>query len=207
MSLLKKLFGRTTPKNVTIEVDSVWQTDQAKHNGISQEIERADRSDAVAILTIAHFPDSLDWLQAICESCESETPLMAVLAKELSADIAAQLDVGPNDMIQLVVAERHPLTRVDDKVLKDFAAVLPCRCRVTYHLSLEEPLMQQFGGERISKMLEMLGMQPDERIESPIVTRAIRNAQKKISENVSPNGPSDLRANSMQEWFDKNVRK
>ncbi|MCC9601489.1 hypothetical protein LOC67_13110 [Stieleria sp. JC731] len=207
MQFLKKLFGSSGPKNVTIEIDSVWQTDQAKRQGIGKEIQRADQSDAVAILVIAHFADSLRWVQEVTESISCQTPVMAVLADQLSASIASGLDVTHSDIIELIIAERHPLPRVDGKVLNDFAAVLPCRCRVTYHHSLEEPLMRQFAGDNLSRMLEMLGMQPDEKIESSMVTRAIRNAQKRLASALSSNSHSGLKADSMEEWFQKNVSK
>ncbi len=49
-----------------------------------------------------------------------------------------------------------------------------------YHLSLEDNLMRIFGSERISGLMQKLGMQEGEAIEHPWVTRAIANAQMKV---------------------------
>ncbi len=49
-----------------------------------------------------------------------------------------------------------------------------------FYLSLEDNLMRIFGSERISSLMQKLGMEEGEAIEHPWVTRAIENAQKKV---------------------------
>ncbi|MEM7193767.1 MAG: preprotein translocase subunit SecA, partial [Pseudomonadota bacterium] len=49
-----------------------------------------------------------------------------------------------------------------------------------FYLSLEDNLMRIFGSERISGLMQKLGMEEGEAIEHPWVTRAIENAQKKV---------------------------
>ncbi len=49
-----------------------------------------------------------------------------------------------------------------------------------FYLSLEDNLMRIFGSQKVSGLMERLGMQEGEAIEHPWVSRAIENAQKKV---------------------------
>src|SRR3989344_4737918 len=49
-----------------------------------------------------------------------------------------------------------------------------------FYLSLADDLLRIFGGERISRMMDRLGLEEDEPIEHPWLNRAIANAQKKV---------------------------
>ena len=49
-----------------------------------------------------------------------------------------------------------------------------------FYLSLEDSLMRIFGSDRISGLMQKLGMEQGEAIEHPWVTRAIENAQMKV---------------------------
>jgi preprotein translocase subunit SecA len=49
-----------------------------------------------------------------------------------------------------------------------------------FFLSLEDDLLRIFGSERISSVMERLGIEEDEPIEHNLITRAIENAQKKV---------------------------
>ena len=49
-----------------------------------------------------------------------------------------------------------------------------------FFLSLEDNLMRIFGSQKISGLMEKLGMEEGEAIEHPWVSRAIENAQKKV---------------------------
>jgi preprotein translocase subunit SecA len=49
-----------------------------------------------------------------------------------------------------------------------------------FYLSLEDSLMRIFGSQKISGLMEKLGMEQGEAIEHPWVSKAIENAQKKV---------------------------
>lgn len=101
--------------------------------------------------------------------------------------------------IDVIVGERHPLPSVDDR-LEEFADELPCRCRFSHHVSLEDPVMQIFAGEWVQDVLRKLGMSEDEAIESRMVSRRIRQAQLKIEGRTFGN----LNAGSASEWLETN---
>jgi preprotein translocase subunit SecA len=49
-----------------------------------------------------------------------------------------------------------------------------------FYLSLEDDLLRIFGSDRISGIMEKLGMEEDEPIEHTMISRAIENAQRKV---------------------------
>jgi len=52
-----------------------------------------------------------------------------------------------------------------------------------FFLSLEDDLMRLFGSERISRVMEKLGIEEGEAIEHSMITRSVERAQKKVEEN------------------------
>ena len=52
-----------------------------------------------------------------------------------------------------------------------------------FYVSFEDQLMRLFATDRVMKMLDTLGLEEGERIESGMVTNAIGNAQKRVEEN------------------------
>lgn len=51
-----------------------------------------------------------------------------------------------------------------------------------FYLSLEDPLIRIFASDRVAHIMRMLGMKKDEAIQSPILDRAISNAQHKVEQ-------------------------
>ena len=49
-----------------------------------------------------------------------------------------------------------------------------------FFLSMDDSLMRIFGSERISNMMQRVGMEEGEAIESRLVSRVIENAQRKV---------------------------
>lgn len=71
---------------------------------------------------------------------------------------------------------------------------------IMVYSSLDEPMFQNFGGEKIISMMMKMGMKEDEVLEHRMITKAIQNAQEKIAEKVI----IEQSATSQQEWFRKN---
>ncbi len=203
MGLLSLLFGEKPPSNLEVEPDFVWLTREAKFNGVRRDLLNKSNSRSAAILLIAHFDDVHSELERIVGEYSGEVPALVVSAADLSSRIAANFAADENTMIDLIVAERHPLVSEDDRVISGFADDLPCKCRVSYHLSLEDPLMRMFVGKSITELLRKLGMKEDEAIESSMVIRRINQAQKKLSSVAHGNRPAE----TAQQWMDLNIPK
>jgi preprotein translocase subunit SecA len=75
--------------------------------------------------------------------------------------------------------ERHESRRIDNQ-LRGRSGRQGDPGSSRFYLSLEDDLMRIFASERVSTLMQKLGMQPGEAIEHPWVTKAIENAQRKV---------------------------
>lgn len=206
--LRKWLRALGNPSGVGVLPDHVWISSRAKLDGIRRELDERSANGAALIALVAHFPDVLVELERIAAEYSGSASVRAVLAGELSTEAAAGLPLAESDVMALVVAERHPLTSVDDELLQ-FAEALPCRCRIVHHLSLDDPLLRFFGAQSLRTLLDRLGpafdrleMTEDEPITHGLVTRSIRRAQHEIE--AQSTGRFD--ADSAAAWLEKNTR-
>ncbi len=81
--------------------------------------------------------------------------------------------------LHIVGTERHESRRIDNQ-LRGRAGRQGDPGSSRFYLSLEDELMRIFGGDRITNLMERLGMEEDVPIEHPWVTKAVENAQKKV---------------------------
>ena len=75
--------------------------------------------------------------------------------------------------------ERHESRRIDNQ-LRGRAGRQGDPGGSRFYLSLEDDLMRVFGGDRITNLMETMGMKEDEVIEHSLLSRAIENAQKRV---------------------------
>jgi len=75
--------------------------------------------------------------------------------------------------------ERHESRRIDNQ-LRGRCARQGDPGSSVFYVSLEDELMRLFGSERISAIMEKLGMEEGEVIESALVSRQIEGAQKRV---------------------------
>ena len=81
--------------------------------------------------------------------------------------------------LHVIGTERHESRRIDNQ-LRGRAGRQGDPGSSRFFLSLEDDLMRMFGGDRVSKVMDMLNVDENEPIESGMVTKAIENAQKKV---------------------------
>ena len=79
----------------------------------------------------------------------------------------------------VIGTERHESRRIDNQ-LRGRAGRQGDPGESRFILSLEDDLLRLFGGERVSKLMDMLKIPEGEPIESRMVTKAIQNAQKRV---------------------------
>ncbi len=84
--------------------------------------------------------------------------------------------------LRIIGTERHESRRVDNQ-LRGRAGRQGDPGSSRFYLSLEDDLLRIFGSERISKVMERLGMEEGVPIEHKMVTRAIENAQKRVEDH------------------------
>ncbi len=88
-------------------------------------------------------------------------------------------EVAASGGLHIVGTERHESRRVDNQ-LRGRTGRQGDPGSSRFYLSLEDDLLRIFGSERISSIMEKLGMEEGIPIEHKMITRSIENAQKKV---------------------------
>ena len=81
--------------------------------------------------------------------------------------------------LHIIGTERHESRRIDNQ-LRGRSGRQGDPGSTRFYLSLEDSLMRIFASDRVSSLMQKLGMEEGEAIEHPWVTKAIENAQRKV---------------------------
>lgn len=84
--------------------------------------------------------------------------------------------------LAVIGTERHESRRIDNQ-LRGRAGRQGDPGVSQFYLSMEDELMRRFGSDNIKSMMDRLGMDDSEPIESKMVTRAVESAQKRVEGN------------------------
>ena len=121
---------------------------------------------------------------------EREAEIIARAGQEAAITIATNMAGRGTDIVlgsgiavkgglHVLGTERHEARRIDNQ--------LRGRCgrqgdpgSSRFYLSLEDDLMRIFGSDRISGLMQRLGMEEGQEIEHALVTRAVETAQKRV---------------------------
>ena len=97
-------------------------------------------------------------------------------------DIKLTPEVKAAGGLAIIGTERHESRRVD-RQLRGRAGRQGDPGSSVFYVSLEDKLMRLFASERIASVMDRLGFKDGERIESPMISKSIERAQKKVEEN------------------------
>jgi len=97
-------------------------------------------------------------------------------------DIKLSPEVKEAGGLAIIGTERHESRRVD-RQLRGRSGRQGDPGSSLFFVSLEDKLMRLFGSERIANVMDRLGFKEGEMIESPMISRQIERAQKKVEEN------------------------
>ncbi len=106
------------------------------------------------------------------------------------------VDIKVNDEVKalgglyIIGTERHENRRIDNQ-LRGRSGRQGDAGTTQFYLSLEDNLLRIFGSEKIKSIMERLGVEDGEYIESKMVTRAVEKAQKKV-ENMHYEGRKQI---------------
>jgi len=81
--------------------------------------------------------------------------------------------------LRIIATERHESRRIDNQ-LRGRSGRQGDPGQSRFYLSLEDPLMRIFAGDRVKAIMDRLKMPEGEAIEAGIVNRSIENAQRKV---------------------------
>ena len=83
--------------------------------------------------------------------------------------------------LYIIATERHESRRIDNQ-LRGRSGRQGDPGESRFYLSLEDNLLRIFGSDKIRSIMDRLGIEEGEHIESRMVTRAVENAQKKVEQ-------------------------
>jgi len=184
--------------------DLVYKTKREKYNSVIDELvilNQAGRPSLVGtttvevsellskMLNIRKIPHNV--LNAKLHQREAE--VVAQAGKAGTVTIATNMagrgtDIKLNDQVKkegglaIIGTERHDSRRVD-RQLRGRSGRQGDPGSSQFYVSLEDDLMRLFGSERISGMMDKLGLKEGEVIQHSMITKSIERAQKKVEEN------------------------
>ena len=105
-------------------------------------------------------------------------------------DIKVSDEVKALGGLYILGTERHENRRIDNQ-LRGRSGRQGDAGTTQFYLSLEDNLLRIFGSDKIKSIMERLGVEDGEYIESKMVTRAVEKAQKKV-ENMHYEGRKQI---------------
>jgi preprotein translocase subunit SecA len=118
------------------------------------------------------------------EAVEADETLDAAAKESKTTELRAQWQkdhefVVAQGGLRIIATERHESRRIDNQ-LRGRSGRQGDPGSSRFYLSLDDPLMRIFAGERVKAIMERLKMPDGEAIEAGIVTRSIESAQRKV---------------------------
>ncbi|MDI6781219.1 MAG: preprotein translocase subunit SecA [bacterium] len=117
--------------------------------------------------------------QIIAQAGQRKAVTVATNMAGRGTDIVLGEGVAEAGGLHILGTERHESRRIDNQ-LRGRAGRQGDKGSSRFYLSLEDDLMRIFGSERISGLMERLGLEDDQVIEHPWITKAIERAQKQV---------------------------
>ncbi len=198
---IKEAHGRGQPVLVgttSIEVSELL-SEQLKAEGIAHEVLNAKQHEREAtIVAQAGRPGAVTIatnmagrgtdivlggsLEAEIAALEAETgePLDAATKAGLKAEWQKRHDaVKQAGGLHIVGTERHESRRIDNQ-LRGRSGRQGDPGSSRFYLSLEDNLMRIFAADWVQRVMARMGLKEDDIIESPLVSKQIANAQRKV---------------------------
>ena len=164
----------------TVVKDLVFATDSEREKYLLEISKMHDTN------IIAWFESDLNYLNRLFGSNWNHSSVKVYLHASLAAS-----EINP--YIPMVLWGRHPLASVEDKSL----AALPKVSVLVGMTSLDDALIQHFGGDKVKSLIGKMGHKEGEIIEHSMISASIRNAQQDLDKKVE----NPISANSASDWF------
>jgi preprotein translocase subunit SecA len=185
--------------------DLIYKTKREKYKAVVDEIEKLSTKDHRPVLvgtTSVEISELLSKMlkmknikhnvlnakqhqreaEIVAEAGQAGTVTIATNMAGRGTDIKLGEGVKQAGGLAIIGTERHESRRVD-RQLRGRSGRQGDPGTSQFYVSLEDNLMRLFGSERIARMMDTLGIKEDEVIQSPIISRQIEKAQRKVEEN------------------------
>ncbi|OPA79874.1 preprotein translocase subunit SecA [Campylobacter pinnipediorum subsp. pinnipediorum] len=204
-SQIYKLDVISIPTNVPVaridKNDLIYKTQDEKFKAVIDEIKKANEKGQPVLVGTASIERS-ELLHSMlaktgiahsvlnAKNHEKEAEIIASAGVKGAVTIATNMagrgvDIRIDDEVRalgglyIIGTERHESRRIDNQ-LRGRAGRQGDPGVSRFYLSLEDNLLRIFGSDRIKAIMDRLGIEDGESIESKMVTRAVENAQKKV---------------------------
>ncbi|MCA9861446.1 MAG: preprotein translocase subunit SecA, partial [Thermomicrobiales bacterium] len=161
----KRDQGRPVLVGTTSIETSERLSEELKRQGIPHQVLNAKQHEREAAI--------------VAEAGEARAVTIATNMAGRGTDIKLGPGVREAGGLHIIGTERHEARRIDNQ-LRGRAGRQGDPGSSQFYVSLEDDLMKRFGSDRISKMMERLGMEEDVPIEHSVITKSIENAQVKV---------------------------
>ena len=186
------------------QADVIYKTENGKYKAIIEEIEKSyEKGQPVLVGTVSI--ENSELLSSMLKKKGVPHQVLNAKYHEQEADIIShagekgmvtiatnmagrgtdiKLGEGVTEVggLKIIGTERHESRRIDNQ-LRGRSGRQGDPGASRFYLSLEDDLMRIFGSEKLQSLVDKLGLEEDEAIESGMVTKAIENAQKKVEGN------------------------
>jgi len=184
--------------------DQVYRTEAAKFRAVVREIKESyDLGQPVLVGTISI--EKSEELGALLKRegikhqilnakyHEKEAEIIALAGQTGAITIATNMAGRGTDIklgegvtglggLKIIGTERHESRRIDNQ-LRGRSGRQGDPGESRFYISLEDDLMRLFGGDRVTKIIDVIGMDENDPIEHNMLSKAIENAQKKVEGN------------------------
>ncbi len=186
------------------EEDLVYKTKREKYNKVIDEIERLSKAGRPSLVgtTSVEISELLSRMlklrglkhnvlnakqhqreaEIVAEAGQAGTVTIATNMAGRGTDIKLGSGVREAGGLAIIGTERHESRRVD-RQLRGRAGRQGDPGSSQFFVSLEDDLMRMFGSERISSLMDRMGIEEGEVIQHSMITKSIERAQKKVEEN------------------------
>lgn len=184
--------------------DIVYKTKKEKYTALIEQVEKLSNSGRPVLIgtTSVEISDLLSKMLSLrkinhnklnAKEHEKEAFIVAEAGKPGQVTIATNMagrgtDIKINDEVKkagglaIIGTERHDSRRVD-RQLRGRSGRQGDPGSSQFYVSLEDNLMRLFGGDRMAKTMDRLGMKEGDMIQHSAITKTIERAQKKVEEN------------------------
>ena len=181
--------------------DLIYKSENEKFKAVIEEIKRANSIGQPVLVGTASIEKSEAFHNMLvkeriahsvlnAKNHEKEAQIIAQAGVKGAVTIATNMagrgvDIRIDDEVRalgglyIIGTERHESRRIDNQ-LRGRAGRQGDPGISRFYLSLEDNLLRIFGSDKIKAIMERLGIEEGESIESRLVTRAVENAQKKV---------------------------
>ncbi|ACL02537.1 preprotein translocase, SecA subunit [Desulfatibacillum aliphaticivorans] len=181
--------------------DVIYRSKQEKYEAVINEIQELHRSGQPVLVGTISIDDSETLAKMLkkrgvphnvlnAKNHEGEAQIVANAGQAGSVTISTNMAGRGTDIklgegvkelggLHILGTERHESRRIDNQ-LRGRSGRQGDPGSSRFYLSMDDDLLRIFGGERMSKIMDTLGMEEGEPIEAKILSRGIENAQAKV---------------------------